>query len=377
MPRHELDSLGRGLHLQWLDRRDRQAGSPDEIGPWSSDGRTSAQFLDEALEADSPDSYGDPVESAKAFLSRTEDTQLPSQEDLEQSHLAELEAERSLSPLGAVKRYGPPLAETALAAGVMIPNPAQPAFAGALAARGLGRFAQDPNTETGLMAGLEMLPAAAMAKRAYRGFQGVQGTLRAQDRIRQGVRVSSERPYRTASSEAPPNPTDALADLRGASTATQGGPHSLGGLAAVMARTGRNSADDIQGMVSKFSQDTFPEGLRKVRTTSGAGAPRGAAAPRPERLEQLTDRAVQQGGGAAAPAPESLSAIDAASRAGRARPQVQEFGKRVRRNPGEPEAELGRGLPKGKFDPSLRSLAPDEAAAEAEFWDLIMRQGGV
>ena len=165
--------------------------------------RTDRERLDEALEAQRLGTYVDPVQAAKALMSRRSVA-----DDAGAFAASEGAARReaeTLTPMGTAKRYGKPLADAGRAAAIpaaFLSGPVGMAAGSVLAMEGLGNALKDPTLGNAAMAGLGALSFAKPIMKGVKRLRDastIRGIRQTEGAGDMGAAFSREKPYRAPS----------------------------------------------------------------------------------------------------------------------------------------------------------------------------------
>jgi hypothetical protein len=160
--------------------------------------KTDREALDEALAQQQAGTYVDPVQGAKAFLSKNDLVADQSRRFVE-GDTAAAGAQAKAAEGSRVMPVVRHALDMAAIPGAILPSPVEPAAMAYLAARGLGEAAENPSTGNLAMAGLGLLPYAKPVSRLVKAaseakaIKGVRATYGAGD---MGAAFGREVPYR-------------------------------------------------------------------------------------------------------------------------------------------------------------------------------------
>lgn len=181
--------------------------------------KTDRQLLDEALAAQGAGTYVDPVQNAKALLSKR--SVVDDANAFADSEEAAGREAQKLTPMGTAKRYGKVAKDTAVAAAIpasFLGGPVGMAAGGVLAMDGINSAIKDPSVGNLSMAALGTLPFVKPVRNLMKGaataktIKGIRATEGAGD---MGAAFSREVPYRAGggtSHGAPPSMGDLHAE---------------------------------------------------------------------------------------------------------------------------------------------------------------------
>jgi len=165
--------------------------------------KTDRQLLDEALAAQDAGTYVDPVQGAKAMLSKR--SVVDDANAFADSETAAAREAETLTPMGTARRYGKPIGDAAKVAAIpaaFLSGPVGMAAGGYLALEGLNDAVKDPsmgNMAVGALGALPFVKPVRSAMKGMREASAIKGMRATEGAGDMGAAFSREVPYRAGS----------------------------------------------------------------------------------------------------------------------------------------------------------------------------------